>query len=81
MTIFVCRADYTPRSCFELINSLRDEKKLPKVNLVLNGMDMKKKKYGYYYGYGKYGRYSKYGKYGLYGKYGHDSSSHSHTEK
>ena len=30
------------------------------------GLDMKKKKYGYYYGYGKYGKYYGYGK-----KYGY----------
>lgn len=72
MTLFVCRADYSPKSNFALINALINDKKLPKVNIVLNGIDLKRKKYGYYYGYGKYGRYSKYGygKYG-YGKYGH----------
>ena len=33
---------------------------------VKNYLDMKKKKYGYYYGYGKYGKYYGYGK-----KYGY----------
>ena len=38
----------------------------------LSGMipDVAKKKYGYYYGYGKYGKYGKYAKYGNYGKNG-----------
>lgn len=90
MCLFVCRADYSPRANFELVNSLVSTAKLPKINLVLNGVDMRKKKYGYYYGYGKYGRYGKYGKYGrsysryghygIYGKYGsHESKAH--TEK
>ena len=80
LSLFVCRADYTPRNSFELINSLKAEEKLPKLNIVLNGMDLKKKKYGYYYGYGKYGRYSKYGKYGIYGHYGKADDKSVHTE-
>ena len=69
-TVYMCRADYTPKESFNLINSLDAEKKLPKMSIVLNGIDMSKKKYGYYYGYGKYGRYGRYGRYGSYGKYG-----------
>ena len=90
MCLFVCRADYSPRANFDLINSLKDENKLPKINLVLNAVDMRKKKYGYYYGYGKYGKYGKYGRYaygkgryghyGIYGQYG-AQESHEHTEK
>ena len=68
-TVFVCRADFTAKDSFEMINSLSNEKKLPKMSIVINGIDMSKKKYGYYYGYGKYGRYGRYGRYG-YGKYG-----------
>lgn len=72
MTIFVCRADYSPKANFRLINDLVFDEKLPKVSLVLNGVDFKRKKYGYYYGYGRYGRYGKrgYGNYGGYNKYG-----------
>ena len=91
MTILVCRADYSPRSNFDIINSLSADGKLPKVNLVLNGVDMRKKKYGYYYGYGKYGKYGRYARYGKYGKYGYgsygvyghygDHTSKEHTEK
>lgn len=69
-TVYVCRADYTPKQSFDLINSLNDEGKLPNMSIVLNGIDMSKKKYGYYYGYGKYGKYGKYGRYGRYGSYG-----------
>ena len=85
MCLFVCRADYSPRANFELINSLKDENKLPKINLVLNAVDMKKKKYGYYYGYGKYGKYGygygRYGHYGIYGHYGDQRSNKEHIEK
>ncbi|MBO4825915.1 MAG: polysaccharide biosynthesis tyrosine autokinase [Prevotella sp.] len=69
-TIFMCRADYTPKSNFGLINNLGQSQKLPNIAIVINGIDMSKKKYGYYYGYGKYGRYAQYG-YGRYGKYGY----------
>ena len=83
-TVYLCRADYTPKSSFELINSLNKEKKMPKMSIVLNGVDLSKKKYGYYYGYGKYGKYGRYGQYGayksygssVYGSYGNYSNSH-----
>lgn len=71
LTVYMCRADYTPKSSFELINSLSSQKKLPQICIVINGIDMSKKKYGYYYGYGKYGKYGRYGRYSGYGsKYG-----------
>lgn len=71
LCIYMCRADYTPKASFGMINSLADEKKLPSMCIAINGIDMSKKKYGYYYGYGKYGKYGKYGHYGSsYGKYG-----------
>ena len=90
MSLFVCRADYSPRANFDLINSFKTEDKLPKINLVLNAVDMRKKKYGYYYGYGRYGKSGRYGKYGygkgryghygIYGEYGNKPSKE-HTEK
>ena len=72
MTVFVCRADYTPKSSFGLINTLAKEGKMPNPCIVLNGIDMSRRKYGYYYGYGKYGKYGRYGygRYG-YGRYGY----------
>ncbi len=69
-TFFVCRADYSPKNNLNMVNSISAQHKMPKVNLVLNGMDLTKKKYGYYYGYGKYGKYGRYGRYGTYGHYG-----------
>lgn len=75
-TVYVCRADFTQKASFGLINSLSMEKKLPNMSIVLNGVDLSMKKYGYYYGYGKYGKYGKYGNYGMYGnkgKYGYKS--------
>ncbi len=74
VTVFVCRADYTPKSSFGLINGLKKQEKLPNMCLVINGIDMSKKKYGYYYGYGKYGKYGRYAYgygYGRYGRYGY----------
>lgn len=74
LCIYMCRADYTPKASFGMINSLAEENKLPNMCIAINGIDMSKKKYGYYYGYGKYGKYGKYGHYGRYGssygKYG-----------
>lgn len=73
-TVYVCRADYTQKSSFGLINGLAYGKKMPNMSIVLNGVDLSKKKYGYYYGYGKYGKYGKYASYGAYGKqYGYGS--------
>lgn len=77
VTVFVCRADYTPKSSFAILNSLRAEDKLPNICIVINGIDMSKKKYGYYYGYGKYGKYGRYAYgygYGRYGRYGYGST-------
>lgn len=72
VSCYVCRADYTPKANMGIINSLCKENKLPNCCVILNGVDMSKKKYGYYYGYGKYGKYGRYGysRYG-YGKYGY----------
>ena len=82
VTVFVCRADYTTRSSFDMFNSLAEEKKLPNACVVINGIDMSKKKYGYAYGYGKYGKYAHYSygyrsRYGTYG-YGYGSYTQSH---
>ena len=74
MCIYVCRADYTPKASFGMINSLSNEKKLPKMSLVLNGVDLSKKKHSFYYGVGKYGKYGRYGNYGSYGQYSKNGS-------
>lgn len=80
-TVLLCRADYTPKEAFGYINDLAKEKKLPNMCVVINGIDMSKKKYGYYYGYGRYGKYGRYGRYGhkggtYGGTYGNYTSSH-----
>ena len=71
-SVYVCRADYTAKNDLNLVNSLFEQGKLKNLSIVLNGVDMTKRKYGYYYGYGSYGKYGRYGygKYG-YGHYGH----------
>ena len=82
VTAFVCRSDYTPKASLGIVNSLHEDKKLPNICIVINGIDMSKKKYGYYYGYGKYGKYARYGygryasNYGNYGSYGNYANSH-----
>ena len=62
--IYVCRADFTPKSGFEYINVLKSDKKFPKLATVLNGIDMSQRKHSYGYGYGRkygYGRGYGYG--------------------
>ena len=88
VSVLVCRADYTPKSSFGLLNNLSKEGKLPNPCVVLNGIDMSRRKYGYYYGYGAYGKYGRYGygrygygrygygSYGNYGQYGRYAESH-----
>lgn len=78
ISVYVCRADYTHKNDYQLINELYANKRLPGLCTVINGLDMKKKKYGYYYGYGKYGRYYGYGKKYDYGYgYGYGDTSDS----
>ena len=62
LSAYVCRADYTHKAEYTLINELYHEQKLPNLCTILNGVDLKKRKYGYYYGYGKYGKHYGYGK-------------------
>lgn len=72
LTMYVCRADYTRKVEFSFVNELAAANKLPRICISINGLDLNKKKYGYYYGYGKYGKYYGYGKrYGYgYGEHG-----------
>lgn len=62
LSVYVCRADYTRKAEFTLINDLAKNNKLPNLCIAINGLDLQKRKYGYYYGYGKYGKYYGYGK-------------------
>lgn len=76
-TIVLCRADYTPKDSFNYINDLARDNKLPHMTIAINGIDMSKKKYGYYYGYGRYGRYARYGRYSNH-RYGYGNYGNSH---
>ena len=62
LSVYVCRADYTRKAEFTLINELSENRKLPNLCVAINGLDLNRRKYGYYYGYGKYGKYYGYGK-------------------
>ena len=75
MCVYVCRADVTPKAAFCYINVLKDDHKFDKLAVVINGIDLSKRKNTYGYGYGKkygygYGKHYGYG-YG-YG-YGYES--------
>lgn len=78
LSVYVCRADYSRKAEFTLINELAADNKLPNICTVINGLDLQKKKYGYYYGYGKYGKYYGYGK--RYG-YGYGYGEHKANEE
>ena len=79
LSVYVCRADYTHKNEYTLINELSASNKLPNLCTVINGLDLKRRKYGYYYGYGKYGKYYGYGKRYGYG-YGYGEQSHDKEE-
>ena len=76
LSVYVCRADYSRKAEFTLINELAADNKLPNICTIINGLDLKKKKYGYYYGYCKYGKYYGYGK-----RYGYGYGYGEHTVK
>lgn len=73
LTLLVLRADYSLKTEIDLINDVIENNRLPKCNLVLNGVDITKRKHTYKYG--SYGSYGKYGHYG-YGKYGVGGGMH-----
>lgn len=55
-TVYVTREGVTPKGAINFINTVHLEDKLPKMFLVINGVDLNKKKVGYgryTYGYGK----------------------------
>lgn len=80
ISVYVCRADYTRKAEFTLVNELAENNKLPNLCIAINGLDLQKKKYGYYYGYGKYGKYYGYGKRYGYG-YGYGKENSGATSK
>ena len=76
LSVYVCRADYTRKDEFILINELAGNNKLPNLCIAINGLDLQKRKYGYYHGYGKYGKYYGYGK-----RYGYGYGDHKVSEE
>ena len=44
LSVYVCRADYTHKVEYTLINELAEEKKLPNLCTVINGVDLKRRK-------------------------------------
>lgn len=58
LSVYVCRANYTHKADYTLIEDLRLGEKLPNLCTVVNGVDQKKnyghygRRYGYGYGYG-----------------------------
>ena len=60
--VYVARVDYTQKADLGYLESLVVDGKLENVSLVVNGVDMKKKMYGYVgRGTGRYGGYGGYG--------------------
>ena len=52
MTIYVCRARYTTFDLVDFLNQVHEQKRLPNIVTVLNGVNAKSIGYGYGYGYG-----------------------------
>ena len=55
LSVYICRADYTHKSHYELINDLKKDHKLPNICTLINCINMNQRKNGYGYGYG-YGK-------------------------
>ena len=52
MTVYVCRARYTTYDLIDFLNNVHEQKRLPNIVTVLNGVKAGKAGYGYGYGYG-----------------------------
>lgn len=76
-TLFVCRADFSTKSSFTYINKLDEQKKLPNISIVINDIDLSKKKFAYSYGFGKYSKNGNrsFGSYGLFSNNTNDDDS------
>ncbi|HEV7231782.1 MAG TPA: polysaccharide biosynthesis tyrosine autokinase [Bacteroidia bacterium] len=64
--IYIFRADYSKRSFIQNVDRLQNESGIKKISVILNGVDIDKRGYGYNYGYGHgygYGYGSSYGYY------------------
>lgn len=75
MCVYVCRADYTPKESFRYVNVLQKDHKFDKLAVVLNGVDMSKRKNRYGYGYGSRYGYGKHYGYGYGYGYGFDAEN------
>jgi capsular exopolysaccharide synthesis family protein len=75
MCVYVCRADYTPKESFKYVNVLQKDHKFDKLAVVLNGVDMSKRKNRYGYGYGSRYGYGKHYGYGYGYGYGFDAEN------
>ena len=75
-TLFVCRADFSTKSSFTYINKLDEQKKLPNISIVINDIDLSKKKFAYSYGFGRYSKNGNrsFGSYGLFSNNTNDDS-------
>lgn len=75
-TLFVCRADFSTKSSFTYINKLDEQKKLPNISIVINDIDLSKKKFAYSYGFGKYSKIGNhsFGSYSLFSNNTNDDS-------
>ncbi len=51
-TLYVTRANQSPRTFLSYINNLAENQHLPKLNLILNGIEKNSAQYGYGYNYG-----------------------------
>ncbi len=86
LSLYVCRANVTSKSDYELINTVAQSEKLPNLCTSVVGVDTSKRRYGYGYG-GRYGYGGKYGyKYGGYKykygySYGEDGNAKSSKRK
>lgn len=52
MTVYVCRTRYTTFDLMDFLNQVHEQKRLPSIVTVLNGVSAKNIGYGYGYGYG-----------------------------
>jgi Mrp family chromosome partitioning ATPase len=50
--IYIFRADYSRRNFIQIVDRLYNENKINKLSIVLNGVDVDRRSYGYNYGYG-----------------------------
>lgn len=76
LAVYMCRADYTPKSSFAFINSLNAGEQDAEYDNRHQRHRHGEEEVWLRYGYGKYGKYGKYGHYGKYGSYGKSYGSY-----